>query len=127
MKTINLILFLALIALLAAALLGGVLRQAAKGYAEGGGQLTFEPRLMSPETYSSATAGDNGVAVALNNSDGNSIALAYSQPQPTPAPETPRRSDAGLAAFAGAMVAAVGLVGGFMFWLVTNNSQTKYY
>lgn len=127
MKTVNLFLFVALIALLAAALIGGVLRQTARGYAEGGGQLTVAPRLLSPETYSSATVNGDGVALAVQG-DRNSIALSYSQqPQPTPAPEAPRRSDAGLGAFVGSLVVAVAIVGCFMYWLMASSSQAKYY
>lgn len=76
---------LIIIVAVAAVFVGGpILGQAAEGYARGGGSV--EARLLSPETYSSATAGDNGVAVAVQG-DGNNIALAYSQAQPTPQPD----------------------------------------
>ena len=125
MKVVNLILFIALIALIGAAFLGGVLRQQAKGFAEGGGELTFAPRLLSPETYSRAEAGDNGVAVAITG-DRNSVNVAYSQVQPTPAPEAPRRDDSALGGFVGALVVGLSFLACFMYWLMSGSMQGKY-
>lgn len=81
---IGCILLLIIVAAVVILVGGPLVGSAAEGFAKGGGSI--EARAFTSETYSSATAGDNGVAVAVQG-DGNNIALAYSQAQPTPTPD----------------------------------------
>ena len=116
-------LLLAVIVIAVVVLVGGPLVGSfGKGFAEGGGEL----RAFTVERYASATAGDNGVAVAMNESDGNQIALAYSQPTPAPAGGQAGRSDSALGGFVGALVVGVAFVLCFMYWLMSGNQGSKY-
>lgn len=83
-KILNLILVLAIIGVFVVAIGGGIAGQAAREYAEAGGQV--EARAFTTETYSHAEAGDNSVALAITG-DQNGVNLAYAQAQPTPVPD----------------------------------------
>jgi hypothetical protein len=127
MKLLN-ILVGAIIVIALVMLVGGSLAgSAAEGFARGGGSV--EARLLSPETYSSATAGDNGVAIAIQG-DRNNVALAYSQAQPTPVPAQPDGRLAaddvrGLAGMVGGIFAA-GVVCFVLYLLLFGTGGSKY-
>ena len=106
MKFINVLVLIVIAAALVMLVGGSLLGQTAEGYARGGGSV--EARVLSPSTV--ATAGDNGVAIAIQGDD-NSIALSYSAAQPTPMPEASGNQAAGdirdLAGIVGFVFAAV--------------------
>lgn len=118
MKYLNLILILAVIGIIVFVVGGGIARQAAQGYAEGGGSI--ETRLLSPETRNEAHAGDNGIAIATQGDD-NSVNVAYSQATE----QTPPADDGRFLA----LVIPFGIAAGavlFSFWLLTANHEKAY-
>lgn len=118
MKYLNLTLLLAIIGAGVYVVFGGIARQAAQGYAEGGGSV--EARLLSPETHNEAHAGDNGVAIAIQG-DENSVNVAYDM-----TPQEKQQADdsrlVGLVFFLGCFMAVVL----FSFWLLTAKHEGAY-
>lgn len=119
MKYLNLILILAVIGAGAYFVFGGIARQAAQGYAEGGGSV--EARLLSPETHNEAHAGDNGVAIAIQG-DENSVNVAYDM---TPQ-QQPQEIGNGRLVVLMAFIGCAACVVLFCFWLLTANHQGAY-